>query len=127
MMIWHHRKQLSGKKVLLYIDNQSVMYSIFKHWSSSDKLMEFIQELILIMCCYCIDVHVNYIPTKMNDGADALSRDQLDRFHELVDLYGWEINEQMDDVDYYNDLKLLKGRAVPTIDYNAIMAQICGK
>ena len=49
MMCWNLRKFLTEKKILLFIDNTSVMYSIFKQWAGSEELMEYIQELSLIM------------------------------------------------------------------------------
>ncbi len=120
MMLWHHRKSLSGRKVLLYVDNQSVMYSLYKCWSGSTTLMEFIQEIVLIMCIYCIDIHVEYIPTSINKCSDSLSRKALDLFHRDVELYGMEVNDIMDDPEYYEELRLLKGSEVPQIDKNAL-------
>ncbi len=113
MMLWNNKELLSGKKILLYVDNKSVMYSIFKNWSHSDQLVEYIQEISLLQCIFCIDIHVDFIPTSFNDLSDALSRFQFRRFYRDVRLYGLEMNTHVDSVDYYPTLRFLRGE----IDY----------
>ncbi len=123
MMLWNHRKFLTGKKVLLYLDNKSVMYSMFRNWSNSDLLVEFIQEITLLQCIYCIDVHVDYIPSVLNDLSDALSRSQLYRFLFDIKLYGLEMDPLPSVVEYYPTLKLLRGETNFKIDPFNIMRQ----
>ncbi len=116
MMLHNHRKELTGKKILLYVDNKSVMYSLFKNWAKSDQLVEYIQEIILLQCIYCIDIHVDYVPSALNDLPDALSRGQYNRFRYVVDLYGLQIDKFPSVVSYYPTLRLLRGEIDFQID-----------
>ncbi len=95
-MIYYIAKCQNGKKILLYVDNNSVMYSLFKRWSQSDQLVEYIQAIVLLQCIYCIDMHVDYITSLLNDLPDAFSRGQYDH----VNMTGFDI------MLIYMDLKL---------------------
>ncbi len=109
-LLYNYRETLSGKQLLLYIDNTSVLYSLFKHWSGSVELMEFIQEAVLIMCKYCIGLRVEFIPTSMNGLSDTLSRGKLEEFYQIVDAFGLQMNPQPFETVYYDSLHMLKGR-----------------
>ncbi len=109
-LLYNHRKTLSGKQLLLYIDNTSVLYSLYKHLSGSAELMEFIQEAVLLMCKYCIGIRVEFIHTSMNGLSDTLSRGELEEFHQIVDAFGLQIDPQPFEIEYYDSLHMLKGR-----------------
>ena len=49
MFLFNMRHRLTGRTLLLYVDDLAVMFSTFKHWSGSLSLMEFIQEIVLLM------------------------------------------------------------------------------
>ncbi len=108
MLLYNYRDILTGRKLLLYIDNTSVMYSIYRDWAGSPKLMEYIQEIVLLMCEYRIELRVHYIPSSFNGLADALSRFDAKRFHDLAHLYNVAINEKPSNLEYYPTLTLLR-------------------
>ncbi len=107
MLLYNFRRELSGKQLLLYIDNTSVLFSLFKHWSGSPELMAFIQEAVLLMCSYNIGLRVEFIPTAMNGLADSLSRGELDEFHYLVKQFELDMDQNPTPLVYYSDLNLL--------------------
>ena len=75
-------EQLRGHRVPLYIDNSAFQLSMRKGWSKAERLTEIIKkltELSLKHDCYFVPI---WISTHDNIGADALSRLDLDRFHE---------------------------------------------
>ncbi len=109
-LLYNHRNELSGKQLLLYIDNTSVLFSLYKHWSGSLDLMEHIQEAVLIMCKYCIGLRVEFIHTSMNGLADTLSRGELEEFHRIVNAFNLEMEQQPYEIVYYDSLHMLKGR-----------------
>ncbi len=108
MLLYNFRRELTGQKVLLYIDNQSVLYSIFKCWSGSLNLMEYIQEVAMLMCEYCIELRVEFTPSLINGLADSLSRRDLDKFNEIARMYFLEFDDKPTPVEYYSDLVLTK-------------------
>ena len=106
MMIHHCRSMLSGRKLLLWVDNQVCMYGIIKAWSASRALMDFVQEISMLTMHYCIDLRVEYIPTELNTFSDLLSRGARSEFLELIDLYDFDMQEQVE-VDYYDHLRIM--------------------
>ncbi len=115
MLLWNNRFQLAGKQLLLYVDNKSIMYSIFRSWSGSPQLMEYIQEIKMIQCVYSIGVHVDYIPSGFNGLSDSLSRDDWNEFYNCVDLFDLEMNDAPDIVEYYESLRFLRGKTPLTL------------
>ncbi len=107
MLLHNFRHELTGQKVLLYIDNQSVMYSIFKCWSGSLTLMEYIQEVAMMMCDYCIELRVEFSPSLMNGLADSLSRRDRGRFDEICEMYYLQFDDEPTPIEYYSDLNLI--------------------
>ncbi len=108
MLLHNYRHELTGRQLLLYIDNKPVMYSIYKYWAGSLKLMEYIQEIILLMITYNIGLRVEYIPSSINDIADSLSRFEWDRFYELANDYNLKIDHKPTELVYYPYLSLLR-------------------
>ena len=108
-MIQSLRHELTGRKIMLFIDNTAVMFSLFKHWAGSLQLMRYIQEITLLMCEYHIQLYVEYVASSMNSIADSLSRLDFQRFHETVDLFGLTMDDKPTKVEYYEGLHLLHG------------------
>lgn len=108
MLLYNFRKLLTGHQLLLYIDNEPLMYSVFRNWSGSGQLMEFVQEISLLMCVYCIGIRVEYIPSELNGFSDALSRCDYQRFRDLAKADHVSFDEQPTLLEYYSDLPLLK-------------------
>ena len=100
MFIHNYRHMLSGRTCLIFVDNTSVLWSIVKNWATSPKLMEYIHEIVLLLCIYRINLRVEHIPTQINSLSDALSRLQLERFHRIVGEMGFHMNEQPTELQY---------------------------
>ena len=74
-----------GKVVPLFIDNQAFQASALKGWSFAPRLSELVRSLFFISISYGCIFEFNWISTKLNIFADALSRpDPLVSFRELV-------------------------------------------
>ena len=84
--------QLSGQSLCLYIDNQAVIGAYGKSWSPSHIFMTFIWEIICLLHKYRCDVWMEYIPSYANIPADALSRQQLTKFHKYARNHNWAIS-----------------------------------
>ncbi len=108
MLLYNYREILTGRQLLLYIDNKPVMYSIYKEWSGSEELMEYIHEITLLMSIYRIGLYVEYIPSEMNGLADSLSRFEWKRFYEIVNRYKMRIQPKPSPLEYYPTLTLLR-------------------
>ena len=108
MLLHNFRKELTGRNVLLYIDNQPVRFCIFKYWSGSADLMEYIQEIVLLMCVYNIGLKVHYIPSDYNTLPDALSRFEMNKFHQAVYDYNLSFDDHETVLEYYPILKLMR-------------------
>ena len=106
MLIYHNRRMLTGRKLWLLIDNQACMYGIIKAWSPSRALMDFVQEISLMLMHFCIDIRVDYIPSELNTLADLLSRGKRDQCIEWFDAFGWEANE-IKGGEYYESLRIM--------------------
>ncbi len=107
-LLYNYRHILSGRQLLLYIDNKSVLFSIYKHWAGSEKLMEYIHEIVLLMCVFSIGLRVEFIPSSFNDLADSLSRFDWKRFYDTIDAFNLQMNDTQTQIEYYPTLRLLR-------------------
>ena len=123
MLLYNFRKILTGHKVLLYIDNTSVMYSMFRNWSGSLQLMEYIHEIVLLLCVYKIECHVDYIESDMNGLSDSLSRQQIKRFRKIVREWGLTVDQEPTPLTYYPELHLLRSDS-NDLDLNPIYERL---
>ncbi len=110
MLLHNRRHDLTGRQILLYVDNKCVLYSMYRNWSGSAKLMEFIQEIVMLQCVYSIGIHIEYIPSEFNKLSDSLSRFNNNEFNHYVDMFGLDVNNKPDDVEYYECLRYLRGK-----------------
>lgn len=106
MLIYNQRNYLSGKRLTLYVDNTSLFFAMCKHWSSATQLMPFIYEISLLMIKYCIEIWFEWIPSKTNVMADALSRYDFNHFYKYTKLLNLEINKKPMPLFYYSSFKL---------------------
>ncbi len=97
---------LSGKSVLVYIDNTSCFYSMIRKWSKSFDMMAFIYELALLLMKYRIYMKFEWLPSAFNFFADSLSRDDLPRFLTLCS--DFNLNLQFQNTLYFNDFNFSK-------------------
>ena len=105
MMIHHLRHMLTGRRIWLLVDNQVVMHALIKTWSGSVTLMDFTQEIALMLMRYCIEIRVDYIRSEFNELSDKLSRGDIEGFKRRAELMNFELEEQSG-VDYYDHLRL---------------------
>jgi hypothetical protein len=74
---------LRGKKLRIFIDNQSFCFSLRKGRSNSEKLNSLVRDLFELSAAYDCVFEPHWISTHANGMADALSRDKLDEFTSL--------------------------------------------
>ena len=73
--IWRHQS------VLAHCDNQSVVEVVNSGYSKDGELMHLLRSLFFITANLQISLRAVHIPGADNIGADAISRDNLIRFH----------------------------------------------
>ena len=81
-LLWGH--EWKGKRILFNCDNMATVNIIQKGRSKSLKIMELMRVLTMTAAKIGFTVYAKYLNTKKNDIADALSRFQLQRFHQLA-------------------------------------------
>ena len=99
------KHQLTGKRLILMVDNTAVYYAMCKRWAKPN-LMPFVYELSLKMMEYKIDVWFEWIPTQCNVLADTLSRFKMPEFWEWVNRYNFQINTKKTKSNYVRSLSL---------------------
>jgi hypothetical protein len=76
--------QLANKRILFHIDNSAVVQVINSATSKSIRVMKIVRKLVLITLQHNISIQAQYIPSKLNDIADSISRSQWRRFRQLA-------------------------------------------
>lgn len=69
-------ERLYAKKLLLHIDNLSLVHIIKQKSSKNNRVMVLIRALVLYTLIYNIQVRAIHVPGKNNNIADAISRFQ---------------------------------------------------
>ncbi len=108
MLLHNYKHILTGRHCLLFVDNTSVMWSLIRNWSTSAQLMEYIHEIVLLLCTFRITLRVEYISSFINGLSDSLSRGEIDRFNQLISDYDYQINSEPTPLEYYPHLRLIK-------------------
>jgi hypothetical protein len=78
IIIWGNK--LANKKITFHIDNQALVAILNKHTSKSEHVMVLVRALVLKCMVHNILFRAEYISTKSNIIADAISRKQWTRF-----------------------------------------------
>lgn len=102
MLLYNLRKELTGKKLILYIDNSVLYWAMVRHWAG-ERMMPSIYEICATMMEYKICVWFEWIPTDCNVLADTLSRHDELAFWEWINLFNIEVNPEPLKLDYISD------------------------
>ena len=79
VVVWGRRWQ--AQKVLCHCDNQAVVVAALRSRSSKQpQLMHMLRCLFFVEALYGFELSASYIPTKANDLADDISRNNLSSF-----------------------------------------------
>lgn len=116
MLLWNWRHQLQGRRVFIYVDNQSVQHAIARKWCRSRKLMVLIYEICLLMMEFRIAIWVDYIPSEANLLADALSRNRMDLFRRTMAQLGVDPVEKSG-VTYFKNFRLKHQRMDEVLEF----------
>ena len=84
---------ISKRRICLHYNNQSVVAMINNSSSKCKNCMYLIRAITLKALECNTRVFATYINTKSNDLADALSRDQMHRFWQLVHSQNKEVKD----------------------------------
>ncbi len=82
---------LSGRFLHLYVDNMAVVCTIRRKWAKDLFMMKCVYHLchrLMTIRCGC---HIEWIPTKENIPADALSRGDWHRFFQYINEHQLEL------------------------------------
>jgi hypothetical protein len=82
LMTWN--THLKNKKVLFRVENQAVVQIINMKTSRSDKVMNLVRHMVLMNLRNNTTVRAVYIPSKLNNIADCLSRSRWGKFRKLA-------------------------------------------
>ena len=104
-LLHNMKDELRGKKLILLVDNTALFYSMAKHWGS-ERMMPCIYEMCLLMMQNNIRVWFEWIPTKCNVLADALSRYDFKMFWDWVNIHRMTISPKPITLSYYHKLIL---------------------
>ena len=104
MLLHNLRKELTGKKLVLMVDNTSLFYSMAKHWGS-ELMMPCIYEMCYLMMEYKIQIWFEWMPTEANKLADSLSRFDFVGVRKWVRLLGIKVNPHKTELVYHFKLK----------------------
>ena len=81
-MLWG--KFWRGKAVLVHCDNQAVVEVVNSGYCRDQGMMQMIRCLFFILAFFEISMQTVHIPGRLNIGADAISRDNIQVFHMQV-------------------------------------------
>lgn len=104
--------QLTGKSILICLDNEVFYYAMCHKWSPKRSIMIFVYEVCLLMIKYKIQIHFRWIESAVNSFADALSRFKLNDFHQLIKLYRIKIANNMTKTNYFNEFTLAHSKQI---------------
>ena len=97
--------KLTGKRLVLFVDNTAVFYAMCNRWAGP-QLMPFVYETSIKMMEYKIDIWFEWIPTESNVLADTLSRFKTNEFWEWVNLYNIRLRPHKTPSKYIHNLSL---------------------
>ena len=78
---WIHR--FSGKRIVLFCDNEAVVHMVNNNSSSCQNCMVLIRVLVLHSLKHNVRVFARYVASRMNYFSDALSRLNFEKFWRL--------------------------------------------
>lgn len=82
VIIW--AEKLKDKKLLLHIDNLSLVHIINRKSSTTNRIMTLVRMLVLQTLRFNIQIRAQHIQGVKNEIADAISRFQWSRFRQLA-------------------------------------------
>ena len=104
MLLYNLRRELTGKKLILLVDNTTLFYSMAKHWGTKE-MMKCIYEICYLMMEYRIGVWFEWIPTDCNKLADSLSRFDFECFWKWVSIHGISVKPKPMCLEYCSKFK----------------------
>ena len=110
ILLLHLERRLTDKKLELYTDNQILYWGLCRKWSPKPTIMMFVYEICLILVRSNIHLWVEWVPTKNNKWADALSRLQIQRFYELNKIFKLNLNGKPDTIKHFNKFQFIKDK-----------------
>ena len=105
MLINNMKHVITGKKLILLVDNQTLFWAMKRHWSKG-TMMPFIYELSLLQMKYRVWIWFEWIPTQYNVLADSLSRFRLSDFWHYVKQYNYAMRKDPCRLSYSYNFEL---------------------
>ncbi len=89
-------KYCEGKEVAMQIDNEVICYCVNKGTSKDPQIMGLIRVLYHLTSVHHIHYMAFHLSSAANDGADALSRGLVSKFHDLYPNSDVEMTKPVD-------------------------------
>ena len=86
VVVWLWSPQFANKHVIVHSDNQPTVAVVNSKTSKSNSMLVLLRFLTLHCMLNNITITANFVPGSANHVADALSRLQFSRFHQLMPL-----------------------------------------
>ena len=83
-------EQISGLRFEAWCDNKSFCGAVNNHKSPAPSLDFLLKELHKLQATYSFDLRLEYVESKKNVAADALSREAMKVFYKFMATYGYE-------------------------------------
>ena len=89
LVVWIHtlcdrpeaRAKIEGRRFLMLCDNEPFVKAVNRRHSTYPSVAFLLGELHLLMAKHSFDLRLEYIQSKLNVGADALSRNRPDQYY----------------------------------------------
>jgi hypothetical protein len=85
-------EKIQGRRFEAWCDNQSFCGAVNSHKSAVPSLAFLLRKLHELQATYSFDLRLEYVESKVNVAADALSREAMDVFDEFMVSHGYEIS-----------------------------------
>ena len=106
MLLHDLRKDLTGKKFILMMDNLALYHAMRRHWAG-ERMMPSIYEICFVMMECRIQVWFEWISSSCNKLADSLSRFDLNTFWKWAGIHQTTVNPLPQKLTHINKFKMI--------------------
>ena len=96
VMLW--TKYHKNTRIVLFCDNESVVYMVNKQSSKCRNCMTLIRLITLECLLQNVRLYARHVRTELNGRVDALSRDKISSFKSQCDMLNIQINPYLEKI-----------------------------
>ena len=105
MLLTRFGPELTGKRLLLHVDNQVIVACFAKKWSKSPKVMALIFEICALLIKFKMMLFIEWVASATNVVADALSRKDVPGCRKICDELKIPLDDDMTRCTYVEKLE----------------------